>query len=113
MDQKSDDEEWHIIHIPRMGTAWIGWGKAKNKQVMLKHEVSFEAMLLGLLENGIADIREHPNTTRYPNQHILCVEISGYIHRCPCLYSRSAEDEPCFFLKTIYPNGKDQRALRE
>lgn len=108
----STNAEWHYIQVPKLGRAWVGWGQAKNQDCMRKHGVSFEAMMVGLLENGITELRSHPNATRYPNQHILCIEINGYMHRCPCLISRSQDDEPCFFLKTIYPSRQSERKLR-
>lgn len=106
------DEEWHYIQVPKLGRAWVGWGKAKNRECMRKHGVSFEAVLVGLIENGVAALRSHPNATRYPNQHILYIEVDGYMHRCPCLVSRSQDHEPCFFFKTIYPSRQAERELR-
>lgn len=106
------DEEWHYIQVPKLGRAWVGWGKAKNRECMRKHGVSFEAVLVGLMECGVSALYQHPNATRYPSQHILEVEVCGYMHCSPCIVSRSSHDEPSFFLKTVYPSRKANGTLR-
>jgi hypothetical protein len=113
MTPKTDkDVEWHYIHIPGLGDAWVGWGITKNQTVMDKHGKPFEAFLIGMAENGIASIRPHPNTTDYPNQHILYAKVAGYMYRAPCVITRSKDDEPCFFLKTTQPDRKANKSLR-
>ncbi|MDI1303034.1 MAG: hypothetical protein PSX71_14105 [bacterium] len=97
----SRNQEWHALRIEGHGIAWIGWSKAKNKRVMQKHSTSFEAAVVSIAENGLGRLLPHGNVTKYPDQFILEQEVSGIPCRIPCELIWSANDEPCFFLRTI------------
>lgn len=49
-------------------------------------------------------IIEHPNPTKYPNQHIYEVLVGDYVYLVPFV-----ESEEDIFLKTIVPSRKATR----
>lgn len=97
----SKNQEWHSLVVHGYGVAWFGWRKAKNKRVMQKHCMSFEAAVLSIGENGLGPLLPHSNVTKYPDQFILDQEVSGIPCWIPCELFWSANHEPCFFLRTI------------
>lgn len=97
----SQNQEWHSLMVHGYGVAWFGWKKAKNRRVMQKHVMSFEAAILSIGENGIGRLRPHDNVTKHGDQFIIDQEIGGVMYRIPCELIWSANHEPCFFLRTI------------
>jgi uncharacterized DUF497 family protein len=82
----------------------ITWNHEKNKWLKTQRGVSFEQILLLLEEGKILDIIEHKNKTKYPNQRILVVEITGYAYCVPFI-----ETEKEIFLKTIFPDRRSTK----
>ena len=60
--------------------------------------------MLALEEDGLLDILQHPNGSRYPNQRILVVALGGYAYLIPFV-----EEADYYFLKTIIPSRKATR----
>jgi len=54
--------------------------------------------------DGLLDILQHPNESKYPNQRILVVTVDGYVYLIPFV-----EDAHYYFLKTIIPSRKATR----
>jgi acyl-CoA thioesterase len=80
------------------------WNHEKNEQLKVEREVSFEEIVLALEGDGLLDISQHPNESKYPNQRILVVSLDGYIYLVPFV-----EEADYYFLKTIIPNRKATR----
>lgn len=80
------------------------WNHEKNEQLKADREISFEEIVLALEEDGLLDILQHPNETRYPNQRILVVTSDGYVYLVPFV-----EEADYYFLKTIIPSRKATR----
>jgi len=80
------------------------WNHEKNEQLKLEREVSFEEIVLTIEGDGLLDILQHPNESKYPNQRILVVALDE------CIYLVSfVEDADYYFLKTIIPSRKATR----
>ncbi len=75
----------------------IVWGDEKNTAVQSKHDISFEQVKQAIEDGKLLDIRNHPNTEKYPNQKIIYVDISDYVYVVPCIPING-----WYFLKTAF-----------
>jgi acyl-CoA thioesterase len=80
------------------------WSHEKNEQLKVERDVSFEEIVLALEGDGLLDILQHPNESKYPKQRILVVSLDGYIYLVPFV-----EEADYNFLKTIIPSRKATR----
>ena len=80
------------------------WNHDKNEQLKIEREVSFEEIVLAMEGDGLLDILQHPNESKYPDQRILVVALEGYIYLVPFV-----EEADYYFLKTIIPSRKATR----
>ena len=80
------------------------WAADKNDLLKQKRGVSFEEITVAVEAGALLEIVPHPNTTKYPRQKIMVVEVAGYAYLVPFV---EAEDH--FFLKTIIPSRKATR----
>lgn len=84
------------------------WNPEKNELLKRERDICFEDIEVAIEEGKLLDVGIHPNGAKYPNQHILVVEIEGYAYMVPYI-----EDEDRYFLKTIIPSRKlTKRYLR-
>jgi hypothetical protein len=77
------------------------WSHEKNDQLKVERRVSFEEIVLAIEGDGLLDILQHPNESKYPNQRILVVALDDYVFLVPFV-----EEAEYFFLKTIIPSRK-------
>lgn len=75
------------------------FNEEKNQLLLRERGVTFQEVIAVLLSEGALADFPHPNTTRYPHQRILVVEMNDYTYCVP--YVR---DGTRLFLKTIFPN---------
>ena len=80
------------------------WSHEKNEQLKVERDVSFEEIVLALEGDGLLDILQHPNESKYPSQRILVVALDGYNYLVPFV-----EEADYYFLKTIIPSRKATR----
>lgn len=80
------------------------WSAEKNELLKLSRGVSFESIVVAVESDGLLDIVEHPNLTKYPNQRVLVVSFDGYVYLAPFV-----EEADYFFLKTVIPSRKATR----
>jgi hypothetical protein len=80
------------------------WSAEKNELLKLSRGVSFESIVVAIEADGLLDIVEHPNVTKYPNQRVLVVSFDGYVYLAPFV-----EEVDYFFLKTVIPSRKATR----
>ena len=59
------------------------WNHEKNEHLKAEREVSFEEIVLAMEGDGLLDILQRPNESKYPNQRILVVALDSYIHLIP------------------------------
>lgn len=74
------------------------WAPEKNEQLQRERGATFERMVVAMEAGGLLDIVTHPNSARYPNQHIFVVSCEVYGYLVPFV-----EQEDHHFLKTIIP----------
>lgn len=78
----------------------VEWSKEKNEWLKSKRDMSFEDIVVAVVENDkLLDIIQ--NNDKYSDQKVLVVEIKNYVYLCPFI-----EDDDKIFLKTIYPSRK-------
>ena len=82
----------------------FGWGAEKNESLKSTRGVSFESIVVAVEAEGLLDIVEHPNKSKYPNQKVLVVSFDGYVYLVPFV-----EEVDHFFLKTVIPSRKATR----
>lgn len=80
---------------------FIDWDSEKNQRLKKSRGISFEEMVLAMVEGGLITILEHPNQTKYPNQKLFVVNFNHYVYLVPFV-----EDKEKIFLKTIIPSRK-------
>ena len=78
---------------------YFNWNNNKNDQLKEERDISFEEIVFWITHDGLLDIIEHPNKTKYPNQKIFIVRTHDYVHLVPFV-----ENDEEIFLKTIIPN---------
>ena len=83
---------------------YFDWDEEKNRRLKKERSVGFEEVQLAVKEGRMLDAFDHPNQKRYPNQKIMVVEISDYVHLVPYVKEGSR-----IFLYTIIPSRKATR----
>lgn len=81
------------------------WSTEKNQQLMERRGISFERVVSAIERDGLLDVLEHPDQTRYPGQMIYVVEIDEYVSLVPFV----TQADGTRFLKTIIPSRKATR----
>jgi len=79
----------------------VEWDNAKNEKLKKDRDVCFEDVERAILDKQLIDILPHFNQDKYPNQNILIVLLSNYIHYVPYV-----KDDEKLFLKSIVPSRK-------
>jgi uncharacterized DUF497 family protein len=80
---------------------YFDWSSDKNEELIKDRGISFEGVVFCIMHDGLFDIIEHPNKSKYPNQRIFIVDIDRYVYIVPFV-----EDDEVVFLKTIIPSRK-------
>lgn len=73
----------------------------KDQLLIDTRGVSFIDAVTSIEEKGVLLDFPHPNSKKYPGQHILVVNIGGYTYCVP--YQAIGET---LYLKTVYPSRK-------
>jgi uncharacterized DUF497 family protein len=79
----------------------IRWDTVKNEKLKSERDISFEAVLVAIIQGDTLDDSIHPNQEKYPNQRLLVVKINDYAYLVPYV-----EGDTEIFLKTIIPSRK-------
>jgi uncharacterized DUF497 family protein len=80
---------------------YFDWSSEKNEELIKEREVSFEEVVFSIMHDGLLDVIDHPNKSKYPNQNIFIVNIDKYVFLVPFV-----EDDEVIFLKTIVSSRK-------
>ena len=80
------------------------WNHEKNETLKNDRGISFEQIVLAPEGDGVLDILEHTNASKYPGQRIFVVNVGNYVFLVPFV-----EEADYFFLKTIIPSRKATR----
>jgi uncharacterized DUF497 family protein len=79
----------------------FNWNEDKNTLLKQTRNISFEEIVLCILEGRVIKVMDHPNKKKYVNQKLYLIEYNDYIYVVPFLIN---EKEKEIFLKTIYPS---------
>ncbi len=79
----------------------IDWDNEKNKELITDRGISFEEVVFSIMHDGLLDVIEHTNKSKYPNQNMFIVNIDEYVFLVPFV-----EEDEAVFLKTIVPSRK-------
>ena len=77
------------------------WNTEKNTELVKVRGISFKRVIYHVERDGLLEVINHPNPTKYPNQKMFIVNISNYAYLVPFV-----EDDGQIFLKTILPSRK-------
>ncbi|NOX19867.1 MAG: DUF4258 domain-containing protein [Nitrospirae bacterium] len=80
---------------------YFDWSNTKNEKLKKERNISFEEIVLHIMQGDLLDIIEHPNRSKYPGQNIFIVKVNDYVYLVPYV-----EDEETVFLKTVIPSRK-------
>ena len=83
------------------GVSTFDWNDEKNEFLKSARGVSFEEIVFHIQNGDVLDVLKHPNAARYPKQHMIVLNIEGYVYLVPYVKERGVR-----FLKTIIPSRK-------
>ena len=75
---------------------------------MKERGISFERVIFHIEREGLLDVVQHPNASKYPDQKMFIVRIEEYAYLVPFI-----ENESEIFLKTIIPSRKATKKYLE
>jgi len=79
----------------------FNWNEEKNTLLKQARDISFEEIVLCILEGRVIKVMDHPNRKKYSNQKLYLISYKNYIYVVPFTMN---EKENEIFLKTIYPS---------
>ena len=79
----------------------FAWDPEKNDRLQTERGISFEQIVVNILQVKEVDVFDHPNQAKYPGQKISLVVVDSYAYLVPFV---ETDDE--MFLKTIIPSRK-------
>ena len=82
------------------------WDEEKNALLKRTRGVSFEQIVSAIEDGNVADVLEHPNPDRYPDQRVYLVIHQDYVFVVPFVRDDRSDR---VFLKTVYPSRKFTR----
>ncbi len=77
------------------------WSEEKNEWLRRDRGISFEQIIVAIEGEGILDILERPNPSRYEGQRLYVVSIDNYAWVVPFVDRGDIR-----FLKTAFPSRK-------
>jgi uncharacterized DUF497 family protein len=80
---------------------YFTWSLEKNELLKQERGISFEEIVFHIQRGDIADLLEHPNQSRYPDQRVFVVIADQYAYLVPFV-----ETDKEVILKTIIPSRK-------
>ena len=80
---------------------YFTWSLEKNELLKQERVISFEEIVFHIQRGDIADLLEHPNQSRYPDQRVFVVIADQYAYLVPFV-----ETDKEVILKTIIPSRK-------
>jgi uncharacterized DUF497 family protein len=80
---------------------YFTWSSEKNELLKQQRFISFEEIVFHIQRGDIADLLEHPNQSRYPDQRVFVVIADQYAYLVPFV-----ETDKEVILKTIIPSRK-------
>jgi len=80
---------------------YFTWSSEKNELLKQERGISFEEIVFHIRRGDIADLLEHPNQSRYPDQRVFVVIADQYAYLVPFV-----ETDKEVILKTIIPSRK-------
>ena len=80
---------------------YFTWSLEKNELLKQQRGISFEEIVFHIQRGDIADLLEHPNQSRYPDQRVFVVVADQYAYLVPFV-----ETDKEVILKTIIPSRK-------
>ena len=98
----------HTLDVNWIMTPVFDWNDEKNRRLVEKRGISFEAILAAIEQGGLVDVLEHPNQERYRGQMIYVVNFEEYLYLVPFV----VDEDGTRFLKTIIPSRKATRDYR-
>lgn len=78
---------------------YLDWDTQKNEKLKTSRGISFEEIIIAIVEGRLIKTLRHPNKKKYPNQKMYIVNVNNYAYLVPFV-----EDEDKVFLKTAIPS---------
>ena len=86
----------------------FNWNGEKNEYLKKTRNISFEEIIIAILNDRIIEVYDHYNTVDYPHQKIYEVIYNDYVYLVPFV----ANDNEVF-LKTIIPSRKATKKYKK
>ena len=84
------------------------WNTEKNAEWIDTRGISFERVIFHIERDGLLDVIDHPNQSKYHNQKMFIVNVSNYAFLVPFV-----ENDSEVFLKTVIPSRKATKQYLE
>ncbi len=86
----------------------FAWNTEKNAELIDKRGISFERVIYHIERDGLLDVIDHPNHTKYAYQKMFIVNVNNYAFLVPFV-----ENDSEIFLKTVIPSRKATKKYLE
>jgi uncharacterized DUF497 family protein len=86
----------------------FAWNAEKNAELIDPRGISFERVIYHIEREGLLDVIDHSNQSKYPNQKMFIVNVSNYAFLVPFI-----ENDSDIFLKTVIPSRKATKQYLE
>ena len=87
---------------------YYDWDEEKNNLLKSERNISFEQIIVEIINGNLLDVLEHPNQQKFPNQLMYIVRSEDYVYCVPFVSNKEK-----IFLKTIYPSRKFKKLYEQ
>jgi len=88
--------------------AHFAWNTEKNAKLIDTRGISFERVIYHIERDGLLDVINHPNQSKYPKQKMFIVNVCNYAFLVPFV-----ENDSEIFPKTVIPSRKATKQYLE
>jgi uncharacterized DUF497 family protein len=66
---------------------YFTWDTGKNEKLKAQRNITFEDIVIGIINNNVLDILEHPDPIKYPEQKLYIIKHNDYVYVVPAIIS--------------------------
>ena len=66
---------------------YFTWDTGKNEKLKAQRKITFEDIVIDIINNNVLDILEHPDPIKYPEQKLYIIKQYDYVYVIPAIIS--------------------------
>ena len=66
---------------------YFTWDTGKNEKLKAQRKITFEDIVIDIINNNVLDILEHPDPIKYPEQKLYIIKHNDYVYVIPAIIS--------------------------